>query len=132
MNLVEKVKSTTIEIMNAYQPITNSLSTGRTRDVFSLLTIDYQLEPMNYAGNSRLAGQFDIEFLVSPMPGGVKPTSSYDSIIQYFQNNYALAFKNEGINVLNVNYGNSTIITDKTTGSTSIAFTLNIRALERK
>ncbi|EPL0489905.1 hypothetical protein MMK47_000386 [Citrobacter koseri] len=132
MNLTENVKVSTLSVLNNIQPVTNSLSTGRDRDVFSLVTFDYQLEAANYSGNSRLKGQFNMEFLVSPVPGNKQPLSSYDEIVQYFDDNYLPAFIGNNINVLWVNYGSSTLITDKTTGSSSIVFTINIEAIEKR
>ncbi|EGZ9869819.1 hypothetical protein JJP51_003488 [Salmonella enterica] len=131
MNLTEKIKAKTIEVLENIQPVTPSLTTGRQRDVFSLVTYDYQLESANYAGNSRLKGQFDMQFLVSPYTGQKQPLSSYDEIVTYFNSNYAPVYKAAGITVLWVNFGNSTLVTDKTTGSSSIVFTINIEAIEK-
>jgi len=132
MNLTEKVKTNTIKVLSELEPVTNSLSTGRQKDVFSLVTFDYQLEALNYAGNSRLKGQFDMQFLVSPMPGNSHPLSSYDEIVSHFESHYSPVFENDGVRVLYVNYGNSTLVTDKTTGSSSIVFSINIDAIEKR
>lgn len=132
MGFTETVKQTTLEIMNQYQPVSLSLSTGRDRDVFSLISFDNQFEAANFNGNARLRGTFNIDFLVSPKPGTKNPSSDYDSLVKHFQSTYPIAFKNAGVTVLTVDYGNSTVTTDKTTGSTSIVFSLNIQALERK
>lgn len=133
MGFTETVKQTTLDVMNLYQPVSLSLSTGRDRDVFSLVSFDNQFEAANYNGNERLRGTFNIDFLISPKPGVNKnPSTDYDSLVKHFESTYPMTFKNAGITVLTVVYGNSTVVTDKTTGSTSLVFSLNIEALERK
>ncbi|HGK4843925.1 TPA: hypothetical protein ACJ2XA_004270 [Kluyvera georgiana] len=132
MGFTETVKQTTLDVMNLYQPVSLSLSTGRDRDVFSLVSFDNQFEAANYDGNSRLRGTFNIDFLISPKAGTKSPSSDYDSLVKHFESTYPIAFKNAGITVLTLGYGNSTVVTDKTTGSTSLVFSLNIEALERK
>lgn len=132
MNLTEKVKTNTIAVLKDLQPVTNSLKTGRGKDVFSLVTFDYQMEASNFAGNSRLKGQFDMQFLVSPMDGHKQPLSNYDEIVAHFESHYSPVFENDGVRVLFVNYGSSTLVTDPITGSSSIVFSINIDAIEKK
>ncbi|MDV0678316.1 hypothetical protein VC636_25650 [Citrobacter freundii] len=132
MNLTENVKKSTIAVLDNIQKVTPSLSTGRQRDVFSLVAFDYDLTPVNFAGNKRLKGQFDIQFLVSPQPGNKKTLLSYGEIVSYFDANYFSTFNTNGVNPLWVRYGQSTLITDKTTGDTSLVFTINIEAVEKR
>ncbi|RWS81359.1 hypothetical protein DN462_26285, partial [Citrobacter freundii] len=122
----------TVTVLKGYQELTPSLSTGTGKDIFQMVTFDYQLEAANFNGNSRLRGQFDMEFLVSPHVNTKTPSTKYDELITYFEANYAPIFKAQGVTVLWVNYGNSSLVTDKTTGISSLIFTLNIEALERK
>lgn len=132
MKLIENMKAATVTVLKGYQELTPSLSTGTGKDIFQMVTFDYQLEAANFNGNSRLRGQFDMEFLVSPQVNTKTPSTRYDELITYFEANYAPIFKAQGVTVLWVNYGNSSLVTDKTTGISSLIFTLNIEALERK
>lgn len=132
MKLIENMKAATVTILKGYQELTPSLSTGTGKDIFQMVTFDYQLEAANFNGNSRLRGQFDMEFLVSHQVNTKTPSTKYDELITYFEANYAPIFKAQGVTVLWINYGNSSLVTDKTTGISSLIFTLNIEALERK
>lgn len=126
------MKTSTVEVLKQYKKLTPSLKTGTGSDIFQMVTFNYQLESANFAGNSRLRGQFDMEFLVSPKPNTQFPETDYDSLVAHFEKTYPAVFKANGVTVLYVNYGNSDLITDKTTGISSLVFSLNIEALERK
>lgn len=60
MKLIENMKATTVTVLKGYQELTPSLSTGTGKDIFQMVTFDYQLEAANFNGNSRLRGQFDM------------------------------------------------------------------------
>lgn len=124
MNLTEKVKQSTLQVLKTVTP---SLSTGAAVDVYSMVTFDHQLERVSFS-NNRQKGNFQMEFLVSNQ----NAKNNYDSIIADFDKNYSAVFELNGVRVLYVEYGNTSTITDKTTGRESLVFTLNIEAIEKR
>lgn len=133
MQLTEEIKKTTLSVLSSLGTIvTPSLKIGAKDDVFSLVSFDYNYQALTMAGNNRLKGTFDMDFLVSPAPPNKEPLNDYDSIINHFESTYPLLFKNAGIQVFNVTYGSATYVVDKTTGISSVIFSVNIVATIRK
>ena len=133
MTFTEELKNTVLSIFGDLgTEVTKSLTTGREKDVFSLVSFDFTMESANYGIKPRQIGSFTMEFLVSPMSTTGEPLVSFDNILDYFINNQASKFSTSKVTVLSYVFGQSTLITDKTTGSNSLIFSLNIDAIEKR
>jgi len=128
MELVTKVRQTMKQLINAAK----KLKTSRDVDVFEQIAFDYSLTSINF-GNQRQAGNFAIQYLISPKPetGNTAPSITYDQIISTFDSEKARAFKDAGLIILSFSYEQSDIVTDPLTGSVSLSFTINIQVTER-
>jgi len=128
MKLVQQVRQTMKQLINA----TKNMRVSRDVDVFTQIAFDYSLSSITF-GNQRQTGHFTIQYLVSPKPelGNTAPSVTYDQIISAFDNQKAQAFKDAGLIILGYSYEQSDIVTDPTTGSVSLSFTINIQVAEK-
>ncbi|MCS1317223.1 hypothetical protein NX035_21945 [Escherichia coli] len=132
MKLIEQVKKSVLKVINDISPVTDRKTVGVGSSIFQMVSFVYNLESANYSGNSRLRGNFTIDFLMVPPPG-TTATIGYDEFVTQFQNTYSPIFKDAGINVLWVNYENASSNEDKTMGGVStLLFRLNIEAIEKR
>lgn len=132
MKLIEQVKKSVLKVVNDISPVTERKTVGVGSSIFQMVSFIYNLESANYSGNSRLRGNFTIDFLMVPPPG-ITATIGYDEVVTQFQNTYSPIFKDAGINVLWVNYENASSNEDKTMGGVStLLFRLNIEAIEKR
>ncbi|EGO4651140.1 hypothetical protein MLN06_002805 [Escherichia coli] len=133
MKLIEQVKKSVLKVINDISPVTDRKTVGVGNGIFQMVSFVYNLESANYNGNSRLRGNFTIDFLMVPPMGYNTPTIGYDEIVSKFQATYAPVFKDAGINVLWVNYENASSNEDKTmSGVSTLLFRLNIEAIEKR
>lgn len=131
MKLIEQVKKSVLKVINDISPVTDRKTVGVGSSIFQMVSFVYNLESANYSGNSRLRGNFTIDFLM--VPHGTTATIGYDEVVTQFQNTYSPIFKDAGINVLWVNYENASSNEDKTMGGVStLLFRLNIEAIEKR
>ncbi|EAC0859678.1 hypothetical protein HRZ08_004569 [Escherichia coli] len=128
MMLVQKVRQTMKQLINA----TKNLTISRDADVFEQIAFDYSLSSISFGGQ-RQAGNFAIQYLISPKPesGNTAPSITYDQIISTFDNEKARAFKDADLIILSYSYEQSDIVTDPITGSVSLSFTINIQVTEK-
>ncbi|HAG9252619.1 TPA: hypothetical protein GE142_08010 [Escherichia coli] len=132
MKLIEQVKKSVLKVINDISPVTERKTVGVGSSIFQMVSFVYNLESANYSGNSRLRGNFTIDFLMVPPPG-TTATIGYDEVVTQFQNTYSPIFKDAGINVLWVNYENASSNEDKTMcGVSTLLFRLNIEAIEKR
>ncbi|SJE94143.1 Uncharacterised protein [Shigella sonnei] len=75
MMLVQKVRNTMKQLINA----TKNLTVSRDVDVFEQIAFDYSLTSLSFS-NERRAGNFAIQYLISPKPesGNTAPSITYD------------------------------------------------------
>ena len=127
MKLVTNVRQTMKGLINA----TKNLKTSRDVDVFSEVSFDFNLNSISF--NNRQSGTFNIQYLVSPNPvnGSTAPSLTYDEIISNFDTMKSSAFKEAGLILLSYSYEQSDIITDPTSGTVSLAFSINIQVAEK-
>lgn len=128
MQLVQQVRKTMKQLVTA----SKNLKVSRDADVYSEIAFDYSLESITF-GNQRQTGSFAIQYLVSPKPesGNTAPSVSYDQIIGTFDSEKAQAFKDAGLIIISYSYEQGDIVTDPTTGSVSLSFTINIKVAEK-
>ena len=128
MKLVQTVRNTMKGLINA----SKNMKVNRESDVFTQIAFDYSLQSINF-GEQRQSGNFSIQYLVSPKPesGNTAPSVSYDEIIGSFDSEKAVAFKTANLIILSYSYEQSDIVTDPTTGSVSLSFTININVAEK-
>lgn len=128
MELVTKVRKTMKSLIGAKK----NLKTGREVDVFVQTGFDFNMTSITY-GKQRQVGNFNIQYVVSPVPesGNTAPSVTYDQIISEFDSMKALAFVDAGLILLAYSYEQSDVVIDPTTGSVSVAFTINIQATEK-
>lgn len=109
-----------------------NLKTGREVDVFVQTGFDFNMTSITY-GKQRQVGNFTIQYVVSPVPesGNTAPSVTYDQIISDFDSMKAQAFVDAGLILLAYSYEQSDVVIDPTTGSVSVAFTINIQATEK-
>lgn len=110
-----------------------NLTTGRDANIFVESAFNYSFESITY-GEQRQVGNFTIQYVVSPKPESTNtaPSISYDQIISAFNSAKAQAFKDAGLILISYAYDESDIITDPTSGSVSLAFSINIRVTEKR
>lgn len=128
MMLVQKVRSTMKELINA----TKNLTVSRNVDVFEQIAFDYSLTSISL-GNQRQVANFAIQYLISPKPesGNTAPSITYDQIISAFDAGKSQTFKEAGLILISYSYEQSDIVTDPVTGSVSLSFTVNIQVAEK-
>ncbi|EOS8612729.1 hypothetical protein ACNOVS_001906, partial [Shigella sonnei] len=128
MMLVQKVRNTMKQLINA----TKNLTVSRDVDVFEQIAFDYSLTSLSFS-NERRAGNFAIQYLISPKPesGNTAPSITYDQIISTFDKEKTSAFSDAGLIMLSCSYEQSDIVTDPITGSVSLSFTINIQVTEK-
>lgn len=128
MELISKVRQT----MKSLIGNSKNLTISRDKDVLSELAFDYTMNSLNF-GVQRQAGQFSIQYLISPKPesGNTAPSITFDQIFTDFDSNKAKAFRDAGLIILSYSYEQSDIITDPVTGTVSLSFTINIQVTEK-
>ena len=128
MELISKVRKT----MKSLIAHSKNLTISRDKDVLSELAFDYTMNSLNF-GVQRQAGQFSIQYLISPKPesGNTAPSITFDQIFTDFDSNKAKAFRDAGLIILSYSYEQSDIITDPTTVTVSLSFTINIQVTEK-
>ena len=128
MQLVSKVRNCMKGLIHANKKLT----TSRVVDVFDQISFNYNLNSMNY-NNQRQAGNFSIQYLISPKPesGNTVPSITYDQIISTFEQERGQAFIDAGLILISYSYEQSDIVTDPISGSVSLAFTINIQVAEK-
>jgi hypothetical protein len=118
--------------MKQFINATKNLTVSREVDVFEQIAFDYSLTSLSFS-NERRAGNFAIQYLISPKPesGNTAPSITYDQIISTFDKEKAKAFSDAGLILLSCSYEQSDIVTDPLTGSVSLSFTINIQVTEK-
>lgn len=128
--LVTKTRKTLKELIKA----TKALTVSRDVDVFAEVAFNFDFESLNYGAVQRQAGNFTVQYVVSPKPeyGNTAPSVTYDDIIGTFDQLKGQAFVDAGLILLSYSYEQSDVVTDPTTGSVSVAFSINIKVTEKR
>ncbi|WP_071825829.1 hypothetical protein [Phytobacter massiliensis] len=128
--LVTKTRKTLKELIKA----TKELTVSRDADVFAEVAFNFDCESLNYGAVQRQAGNFTIQYAVSPNPnsGNTAPSVTYDDVISTFDQLKGQAFVDAGLILLSYSYEQSDVVTDPKTGSVSIAFSINITVTEKR
>lgn len=117
------------ELINAAK----NLKTSRNADVFEEIAFNFDQQSITYL-NQRQQANITIQYLVSPNPttSNTAPSITYDEIIKSFDAGKGEAFKKYNLILIGYEYTQSDIVTDPTTGSVSLSFSINIKVTEKK
>ncbi|WP_445663095.1 hypothetical protein [Enterobacter soli] len=128
MMLVTKVRQSMKSIIGAAK----NLKQSRSNDIFAEVGFDFNLELLSFSDNRQL-GNFRIQYVISPNPStsSTAPSYTYDEILSVFESNISKVFKDNGLVLINYVYEQSDVVTDPTTGTVSLAFSINIRVTEK-
>ncbi|WP_213712560.1 hypothetical protein [Cedecea lapagei] len=132
MKIIQTVKKTMGEL---FTDVTKKLTISRTSDVFSEVGFNYSFDNITY-GTRRQVGEFYIDYIYSPNPkttvgAAPKPSIKYDDVMTHVSASLPTVCKNNNLVLLGYTFGQSEIITDSTTGSVTVAFTINIKVTEK-
>lgn len=125
--LVSKVRQSMKSLINAAK----NLKTSRDADIFDEIAFTFDKTEVNLS--NRQIGNFTVQYLVSPNPvtGNTAPSITYDEIVSEFETQVATVFRDAGLVLINYSYEQSDIVTDPTSGSVSLAFSINILVAEK-
>lgn len=128
--LVTKTRKTLKELIKA----TKDMTVSRDVDVFTEAAFNFDFESIDYNIIPRQAGNFTIQYIVSPKPESknTAPSVTYDDIISTFDQLKAKAFVDAGLILLGYSYEQSDVVVDPTTGSVSLGFSINIKVTEKR
>ncbi|HFT3189626.1 hypothetical protein ACP6ES_01535 [Klebsiella quasipneumoniae] len=130
--LLTTVRTSVTKSLNNIQPLRKAMSISENQSLFSLISMTQEFSTMNYSAIPRQQGNFDFEFLISSLPGKPLPPETYDLIVAYVMQQTRLDFIKDGINLISLEFGNSSLIDDPTTGRVSLVFSINIIATLRR
>ncbi|HDS8977239.1 TPA: hypothetical protein QHR34_004082 [Raoultella ornithinolytica] len=126
--LLTSVKNTLTSSLNNLQPLRKAMKISSTQSLFSLVGVTQEYTALDYAVIPRQQGDFSFEFLISSTPTNQLPPEAFDIIVEYVLTQTKMIFAPAGINLISLDFGNSTLIDDPTTGRISLVFTINIIA----
>lgn len=128
--LVTKVRQTFKELIKS----TKDMTISRDADVFAEAAFNFDFESIDYGALPRQVGNFTVQYIVSPKPESTNtaPSVTYDQIISVFDQLKAKAFVDAGLILLSYSYEQADVVTDPTTGSVSLGFSINIKATEKR
>ncbi|TJZ59579.1 hypothetical protein [Raoultella planticola] len=126
--LLTTVRTSVTKSLNNIQPLRKAMNISASQTLFSLISMTQELSTINYSANPRQQGDFEFEFLISSLPGKPLPPETYDLIVSYVMQQTRLDFIRDGINLISIDFGSSTLVDDPTTGRVSLAFSINIIA----
>jgi len=128
--LVSKTRQTFKKLIAA----TKDMTVSRDADVFAEAAFNFDFESLNYGMNQRQAGNFTVQYIVSPKPESTNtaPSVTYDQIISTFDQLKNQAFVDAGLILISYSYEQSDVVVDPTTGSASLGFSINIKATEKR
>ncbi|HDT5883439.1 MULTISPECIES: hypothetical protein [Klebsiella/Raoultella group] len=126
--LLSTVRTSVTKSLNNIEPLRKAMSISASQSLFSLISMTQELSTINYSAIPRQQGNFDFEFLISSLPGKPLPPETYDLIVAYVMQQTRLDFIKDGINLIGIDFGNSTLVDDPTTGRVSLVFSINIIA----
>ncbi|ELB7344396.1 TPA: hypothetical protein ME558_004818 [Klebsiella pneumoniae] len=126
--LLTVVKNTLTQSLNNIQPLRKAMKISSTQSLFSLVGVTQEYTALDYAAIPRQQGDFSFEFLISSTPQNPLPPETFDVIVDYVLTQTKMKFAPAGVNLIGLDFGNSTIVDDPTTGRISLVFTINIIA----
>ncbi|EPY3962338.1 TPA: hypothetical protein ACKFTV_002221 [Klebsiella pneumoniae] len=126
--LLTQVKGVITKSLNNIEPLRRAMKISSTQSLFSLVGVTQEYTPLDYATIPRQQGDFGFEFLISSTPNNPLPPETFDVIVGYVLSQTKMEFKEAGIVLIGLDFGNSTIVDDPTTGRISLVFTINIIA----
>ncbi|HEJ7613993.1 TPA: hypothetical protein SMH10_001409 [Klebsiella oxytoca] len=126
--LLTVVKNTLTQSLNNIQPLRKAMKISSTQSLFSLVGVTQEYTALDYAAIPRQQGDFSFEFLISSTPQNPLPPETFDVIVEYVLTQTKMKFAPAGVNLIGLDFGNSTIVDDPTTGRISLVFTINIIA----
>ncbi|HEM8797748.1 TPA: hypothetical protein U2R02_003341 [Klebsiella michiganensis] len=126
--LLTVVKNTLTQSLNNIQPLRKAMKISSTQSLFSLVGVTQEYTALDYAAIPRQQGNFSFEFLISSTPQNPLPPETFDVIVDYVLTQTKMKFAPAGVNLIGLDFGNSTIVDDPTTGRISLVFTINIIA----
>ncbi|ELO0973801.1 hypothetical protein [Raoultella ornithinolytica] len=126
--LLTTVRASVTKSLNNIQPLRKAMNISASQSLFSLISMAQEFSSMNYSTIPRQLGDFDFEFLISSLPGKPLPPETYDLIVTYVMQQTRLDFIKDGINLISLEFGNSSLVDDPTTGRVSLVFSINIIA----
>ncbi len=126
--LLTTVRTSVTKSLNNIQPLRKAMNISASQSLFSLISMTQEFSSMNYSTIPRQLGDFDLEFLISSLPGKPLPPETYDLIVTYVMQQTRLDFIKDGINLISLEFGNSSLVDDPTTGRVSLVFSINIIA----
>lgn len=126
--LLTTVRASVTKSLNNIQQLRKAMNVSASQSLFSLISMTQELSSMNYSTIPRQLGDFDFEFLISSLPGKPLPPETYDLIVTYVMQQTRLDFIKDGINLISLEFGNSSLVDDPTTGRVSLVFSINIIA----
>lgn len=126
--LLTVVKNTLTQSLNNIQPLRKAMKISSTQSLFSLVGVTQEYTALDYAAIPRQQGDFSFEFLSSSTPQNPLPPETFDVIVDYVLTQTKMKFAPAGVNLIGLDFGNSTIVDDPTTGRISLVFTINIIA----
>ncbi|MBF8473700.1 hypothetical protein FMJ45_22755 [Klebsiella michiganensis] len=126
--LLTVVKNTLTQSLNNIQPLRKAMKINSTQSLFSLVGVTQEYTALDYAAIPRQQGDFSFEFLISSTPQNPLPPETFDVIVEYVLTQTKMKFAPAGVNLIGLDFGNSTIVDDPTTGRISLVFTINIIA----
>lgn len=126
--LLTTVRGSVTKSLNNIQPLRKAMNISASQSLFSLISMTQEFSSMNYSTIPRQLGDFDFEFLISSLPGKPLPPETYDLIVTYVMQQTRLDFIEDGINLISLEFGNSSLVDDPTTGRVSLVFSINIIA----
>ncbi|HHT0329165.1 TPA: hypothetical protein ACTW5P_000848 [Raoultella planticola] len=126
--LLTTVRASVTKSLNNIQQLRKAMNISASQSLFSLINMTQELSSMNYSTIPRQLGDFDFEFLISSLPGKPLPPETYDLIVTYVMQQTRLDFIEDGINLISLEFGNSSLVDDPTTGRVSLVFSINIIA----
>ncbi|EPU1047746.1 hypothetical protein ACVUNM_005844 [Raoultella ornithinolytica] len=126
--LLTTVRGSVTKSLNNIQPLRKAMNISASQSLFILISMTQEFSSMNYSTIPRQLGDFDFEFLISSLPGKPLPPETYDLIVTYVMQQTRLDFIKDGINLISLEFGNSSLVDDPTTGRVSLVFSINIIA----
>ena len=126
--LLTVVKNTLTQSLNNIQPLRKAMKISSTQSLFSLVGVTQEYTALDYAAIPRQQGDFSFEFLIRSTPQNPLPPETFDVIVEYVLTQTKMKFAPAGVNLIGLDFGNSTIVDDPTTGRISLVFTINIIA----
>ncbi|MFP8639642.1 MULTISPECIES: hypothetical protein [Klebsiella] len=126
--LLTTVKGVITKSLNNIEPLRKAMKISSTQSLFTLVGVTQEYTPLDYAEIPRQQGDFGFEFLISSTPTNPLPQETFDVIVEYVLRQTKTEFKDAGVTLIGLDFGNSTIVDDPTTGRISLVFTINIIA----